>query len=97
MERLRYTVLSGPGSLSPDVRHAISQGANLSGALGIFGQKVSEHAFSLSDDDIAELHRANYTDDQIFEAIVSAALGAGLFRLERVLKVLRTEQRVANN
>lgn len=88
LERLRYTVLSGPGSLPSDIRHAISQGANLSGALGIFTQKVSEHAFTLSDDDIAELHRAKYTDDQIFEAIVSAALGAGLFRLERVLSLI---------
>ena len=31
-----------------------------------------------------------YTDDQIFEAIVSAAVGAGLFRLETVLHLLHS-------
>lgn len=46
----------------------------------------------VTDDDIRELHRANYSDDQIFEAAVSAALGAGLYRLERVLAVLRENQ-----
>ena len=46
----------------------------------------------INDDDIRELYRAHYSDDQIFEAAVSAALGAGLYRLECVLKVLRANQ-----
>lgn len=91
MERLRYAVLSGPGSLPPHVRQAISEGARLSGALEVFVQKITVEASTLTDDDIAELHRAHYTDDQIFEVIVSAAVGAGLFRLERVLNLLRSE------
>lgn len=88
MERLRHAVLSGPGSLPPDVRQAISEGARLSGALDVFVQKIVAEASTLTDDDIAELHRTGYTDDQIFEAIVSAAVGAGLFRLECVLNLL---------
>lgn len=55
-------------------------------------KKVAEHAYLVTDDDIAELHRAHYTDDQIFEATVSAALGAGLLRLECVLRALRADQ-----
>lgn len=90
MESLRYAVLSGPGSLPPHVRQAISEGARLSGALEVFVQKITTEASTLTDDDIAELHRAHYTDDQIFEAIVSAAVGAGLFRLESVLNLLRS-------
>jgi alkylhydroperoxidase family enzyme len=90
MERLRHAVLSGPGSLPPHVRQAISEGVRLSGALEVFVQKITAEASTLTDDDIAELHRAHYTDDQIFEAIVSAAVGAGLFRLERVLTLLRS-------
>jgi len=88
MERLRYAVVSGPGSLAPAIRQAISEGNYVSGPLGTFAQKVSEHAFMVNDDDIGELHRANYSDDQVFEATVSAALGAGLYRLERVRAVL---------
>lgn len=90
VERLRHAVLSGPGSLPPHVRQAISEGARLSGALEVFVRKIATEASTLTDNDIAELHRANYTDDQIFEAIVSAAVGAGLFRLERVLNLLRS-------
>lgn len=92
LERLRYAVLSGPGSLAPNMRRAISEGVYDSTPLGAFAQKVAEHAFRVNDDDIRGLQRANYSDDQIFEAAVSAALGAGLFRLERVLAVLRTHQ-----
>ncbi len=97
MERLRHAVLSGPGTLPPQVRQAISKGARLSGALDVFVQKIVAEAVTLTDDDIAELHRARYTDDQIFEAIVSAALGAGLARLERVLTLLRSNHTEAFN
>lgn len=92
MERLRHAVLRGPGSLPPHVRQAISEGAKLSGPLEVFAQKIAAGASTLTDDDIAELHRAHYTDDQIFEAIVSAAVGAGLFRLECVLNLLHSNQ-----
>lgn len=89
MERLRYAVVSGPGSLAPGIRQAISEGAYDSSPLGAFAQKVAAHAFMVNDDDVRELHRAHYSDDQIFEAAVSAALGAGLYRLECVLTLLR--------
>ena len=95
MERVRSAVVSSPGSLAPKIRQAISEGAYVSGPLGTFAQKVSEHAFMVNDDDIAALHRAHYSDDQIFEAAVSAALGAGLYRLERVRAALHANQPAA--
>ena len=95
MERLRNAVVSSPGSLTPDIRQAISEGSFVSGPLGTFAQKVSEHAFMVNDDDIAALHRAHYSDDQIFEAAVSAALGAGLYRLECVRSALDGNQSAA--
>lgn len=88
LERLRTAVIWGPGSLAPDIRQAISEGSYGSSPLGSFAQKVAQHAFMVNDDDIRELHRAHYSDDQIFEAAVSAALGAGLYRLECVLTLL---------
>jgi hypothetical protein len=91
MRRLRNAVVSGPGSLAPEIRQAISEGTYNSSPLGAFAQKVAEHAFRVNDDDIRELHRAHYSDDQIFEAAVSAALGAGLYRLKCVLTVLRAK------
>ncbi|HEU4713250.1 MAG TPA: hypothetical protein VFS76_16880 [Pyrinomonadaceae bacterium] len=92
LEQLRYAVLSGPGSLAPDIRQSISEGDYGSSPLGAFAKKVADHAFMVNDDDIRELHRAHYSDDQIFEAAVSAALGAGLYRLECVLMVLHADQ-----
>ena len=97
MERLRSAVVSGAGSLPSDVRQTIIEGAEVTGQLGVFVQKVAGHAFTVNDDDIAELHRAHYTDDQIFEAAVTSAVGAGLFRLECVLAALRACQSSANN
>lgn len=92
MERLQYAVLFGPGSLAPNIRQSISERTYNSSPLGAFAQKVAEHAFTVNDDDIRELHRAHYSDDQIFEAAVSAALGAGLYRLECVMTALRANQ-----
>jgi alkylhydroperoxidase family enzyme len=86
---LRKSVLSEPGTLDSEVRRAICDGLELPDPLGAYVEKVAEHAHAVSDDDIAELHSAGYTDDQIFEATVSAALGAGLLRLERILVALR--------
>lgn len=90
--RLRNAVLAGPGALTPSIRQTISEGREVSGVLGAYVKKVAEHAHLVSDDDIAELHRAHYTDDQIFEATVSAALGAGILRLECVLRALNSDQ-----
>ena len=60
--------------------------------LGAYIKKVTEHAYLVTDDDIADLKRAQYSDDQIFEATVSAALGAGLVRLNCVFRALRSEE-----
>jgi alkylhydroperoxidase family enzyme len=92
LSSLRNAVLAGPGALTPAIRQAISEGREMSGVLGSYVKKVAEHAHLVTDDDIAELHEAHYSDDQIFEATVSAALGAGILRLECVLRALSSDQ-----
>ena len=92
MERLRYAIAFGPGALPSEVRQTIIEGGMVDGALGVFVRKVAEHAFTVSDEDILELHRERHTDDQIFEATVAAALRAGLFRLQCVLTALSASQ-----
>jgi len=88
MTRLHHAVTSSPASLSNVVRQTITSGRNVSGPLGSYVRKVAEHAYEITDEDIASLHAAGYSDDEIFEATVSAALGAGLFRLDCVLRAL---------
>ena len=83
---------AGPGTLPAAVRQTISEGHELPGVLGAYANKVATQAYLITDEDIAELKQAHYTDDQIFEATVSAALGAGLVRLDCVLRALQSEQ-----
>jgi alkylhydroperoxidase family enzyme len=50
--------------------------------------KVRRHAYRTTDEDVQALKEAGYSEDEIFEYTVSAAVGAGLERLEAGLRVL---------
>jgi hypothetical protein len=89
VKQLKEAVLSGPGTLDPAVREAASLAAGLPEALDPYVKKVVQHAYQVTDVDIAALRQAGYSDDQMFEVTVSAALGAGLVRLEVGLNALR--------
>jgi alkylhydroperoxidase family enzyme len=56
-----------------------------------FVDRVTERAFDVTDEDVAALRRAGRGEDEIFEVMVAAALGAGAARLERGLAALRGE------
>lgn len=51
--------------------------------------KVRRHANEVTDADVQALKDAGYSDDEIFEQTVSAAVAAGLERLEAGLNTLR--------
>jgi alkylhydroperoxidase family enzyme len=50
---------------------------------------VAKHAYKVTDADVEALRHAGYSEDAIFEITLSAALGAGLARLERGIEALR--------
>ena len=52
-------------------------------------EKVRRHAFQVTDADVQRLKDAGFTEDEIFEHTVSAAVAAGLERLEAGLETLR--------
>ena len=52
-------------------------------------EKVRRHAYAVTDDDVEELKRAGFSEDEIFEHTVSAAVAAGLERLEAGLRAVR--------
>ena len=89
LRRLQHAVLSGPGTLEAAVRQAAGRGAQMSGALGQYVSKVAQRDYKGIDNCIAELGLEGYSDDQIFEATVSAALGAGVRRLQLAFHALR--------
>ena len=88
MKHLQEAVLSGPGTLDSAVRKAAADGAQIPGALGQYVRKVKQGDYSGIDDCIADLRSEGYSDDQIFEATVSASLGAGVMRLQLTLEAL---------
>ena len=90
------------GDTSPELRRAIERYASsLSAArpeaaiippeLEAYVSKVTLYAYKVTDEDIAELKALGYTEDELFEITISAALGAGRTRLEYGLAALKGE------
>jgi alkylhydroperoxidase family enzyme len=56
---------------------------------GVYLEKVRDRAYSITDEDVQELKEAGYSEDEIFEHTVSAAVAAGIERLNAGLRTLR--------
>ncbi len=52
-------------------------------------EKVRLHAYEVTDSDVQRLKDAGFGEDEIFEHTVSAAVAAGLERLDAGLRALR--------
>ena len=87
-DRVMRLVLDGPGETDPALRHAAADGRGVTDELRALVEKIHAHAYKVTDDDVARL-QATYSEDQLFEIIVSAALGASRRRLEAGLQALR--------
>jgi alkylhydroperoxidase family enzyme len=105
-ERLRNSVLRGKGETAPALRQAVAaRGAELGGhpeaagageispGLRDFVDQTALHAYRITDQEIADLRAAGFSEDTIFEIAVSTAVGAGLARLERGLAALAGDPR----
>lgn len=51
-------------------------------------EKIVRHAYRVTDEDIAAARAAGHDEDELFDVIVAAALGAGLVRRERGLAAI---------
>lgn len=101
LRALEESILTTPGDTDPALRQTIeARSAELGGrpgpatgeipeALRVYVDKVARHAYKVTDRDVEELKAAGYSEDAIFEITLSAALGAGMSRLERGLAALR--------
>src|SRR5215470_9506740 len=100
VKQLTASVLDGPGVVEAPIRKAVEAlsaayggrsgaPAQAPSALRPYVEKVARHAYKVTDQDIQALRQAGYSEDAIFEFTVSAALGAGLGRLERGHAALR--------
>ncbi len=100
-QRLNDAILTTPGETDPTLRRAIQEQAaqwssnspqqleQVPPELATYIKKVALYAYRVTDEDVEALRRAGYDDDAIFEITLSAALGAGMIRLERGLAALK--------
>ena len=86
-DQVLKSVLAGPGESEPAIRNAVADGKNVPADLQVLVDKVHRHAYKVTDEDIKRL-QAKYGDDQMFEIVVSAALGASRNRLLAGMKAL---------
>jgi alkylhydroperoxidase family enzyme len=72
---LERAVLEGPGVTPPSLRQAAARGGEVPESLAKLVAKTRDHAYKVTDEEIAAL-RARHSDDELFEVIVAAAVGA---------------------
>ncbi|MFN7963596.1 MAG: hypothetical protein U0002_20210 [Thermoanaerobaculia bacterium] len=104
-DRLRRRVLEGPGETPQGLRQAVAAraaapaglrldgDAELPALLEPFVEKLALHAYKITDQDVARLLEAGYSQDEIFELSVAGAVGAGLARYRIGLAALAGEGR----
>ena len=86
-DRVFQTVFDGAGQSDPAVRSAAADDVGVPVDLRALVSKIHRHAYRVTDDDLARL-KSTYDDDQLFEIVVSAALGASRIRLAAGLAAL---------
>jgi len=101
-QRLLDAVLAAPGQTPSELRRAVlARAARLAGArsgapapapFASYVDKVAQHAYKVTDADVAALKTTGRSEDVVFEVTVAAALGAALGRLERGMAALRGEE-----
>lgn len=107
IQQLIDAVLTAPGDTNTSLRRVVEaravafggsaidteqQDVRLPSEVGKYVDKIALHAYKVTDADVDTLRRAGYSEDAIFEITLSAALGAGVARLERGLLAVRGEQ-----
>ncbi|MGH7435656.1 MAG: hypothetical protein ACRENE_08275 [Polyangiaceae bacterium] len=81
-------VLTGPGVASRAERRAAFDDTGLEAQLGTLVGKVTRHASRVTDDDVTQARAAGYSEDQLFEVVVCASIGAASRQYESALAAL---------
>lgn len=96
-QRLVDALLDTPADTEQTLRRAVLErsGGDRDGVpatLRTYVDKVANHAYRVTDQDVAALQAAGLSDDAIFEITVAAAVGAAMHRLRRGMAALRGEE-----
>ena len=89
LARLQERLRGGPGELAPAIRATAIEARPLPDPLAQrYVETLRRHAYRLTDQDLAELSRAGWTDGQVFELTIAAAFGAARRPLDAGLAAL---------
>lgn len=86
-EVVLQSVLEGTGETRPALRKSVAEATYVPRDLKALVDKIHCHAYKVTDEDISK-PQAKYGDDQMFEIVVSASLGASQIRLMAGLAAL---------
>jgi hypothetical protein len=89
VEQVRAAALGAPGESDRAARERAMKGEGATPELTAFLQRVQQHAYRVTDEEVAALQASGHGDDLLFELILGAALGASLARLEAGLGAMR--------
>ncbi|TMD55823.1 MAG: hypothetical protein E6I85_02095 [Chloroflexi bacterium] len=81
-------VLDGNGQAPAYLRRAAFNNSGLDSPLSELVDKVVHHAYAVTDQDIASASAAGLSEDQIFEVVVCAAVGAATRQYQSGLTAL---------
>jgi hypothetical protein len=81
------TTFRGPGRTDRRLREALAERKDIPADLEALVTKIEREPWRVTDADITTL-KAKYSDDELFEIVVSAALGASSRRLDAALRAL---------
>jgi hypothetical protein len=68
-------ILEGEGRASRADRRAAFDNQGLRGAVAVLVQKVAKRAHQVTDEDVSAVRESGLSEDQIFEIVISAAIG----------------------
>ncbi len=81
-------ILQGPGEAPADQRASAFDSANLPEAVRPLLEKVATRSAQVTDADLAAAMQAGFTDDQLFELVICAAVGEATRQYEAGLAAL---------
>lgn len=86
--RLVDRILQGPGRAPAAQRSSAFDNAGLAEPLGVLVEKVATRSAQVTDADFAAALEAGFTDDQLFEVVICAAVGQSTRQYEAGLAAL---------
>ncbi len=82
-------VLDGEGRAPHELRRAAFDNGGLEEPLATLVDKVAHNAYRVTDEDVAAVRAAGYSEDQVFELVVCAAIGQATRQYESAMDALR--------